>query len=196
MQGLLQRRLVLLLGDVVQILHAPQHVLLAQLGPFRIDHRVVGRGSLGQPGEHGGFGEVQLRQGPAEIGLRGRGEAVGALPEINLVDVEFENLVLGQIVLDLHRQQGLAELAREGLFAGQEEVAGHLHGDRAGAFPRAPEIGEDGAGNAGIVHSAMVVECVVLRRQDRLPHRRRNCLDVHQGAPFLAELADQGASVV
>jgi hypothetical protein len=101
--------------DLAELGHAPQHVLLALLGALRIGDRVIERGCLRQPGQHRGLGERELVERLAVVGLRCRGESIGALPEINLVDVELEDLLLGQAVLDLEGEQGLVELAREGL---------------------------------------------------------------------------------
>ena len=50
--------LVLRLGDVAELAHALQDVLLARAGALRIDHRVVGRRRLRQAGQHGRFGDA------------------------------------------------------------------------------------------------------------------------------------------
>jgi hypothetical protein len=47
--------------------------------------------------------------------LSGRSEAIRALAEINLVDVDLENLILAQAVLDLEGEQGLLNLRVKGL---------------------------------------------------------------------------------
>jgi hypothetical protein len=123
-----------------------------------------------------------LLQRLAEIDLRRGGEAVGALAEVDLVDVDLENLVLGEVVLDLEGEQRLVDLARQGLLAGQEEIARHLHGDGAGALALAAtgEVGVGGAQHAERVDAGMLVEALVLGREDGLLHRRRHVLDAHQ----------------
>ena len=114
----------------------------------------------------------------AEVDLRRRGEAVGALAEEDLVDVELEDLVLGQVGLDLPGEQDLAELAGDRLLAGQEEVAGDLHGDRAGALLGAGrEVGERGARDAQIVDAAVLIEALVLGGQNGLFHDIRDVAD-------------------
>ena len=107
---------------------------------MRIDDRVVARRRLRQAGQHRDLGQIQVAQIFSEIDLGGRREAVGALAEIDLVDVELEDLVLGQAVLDLEGEQRFVELARERLLRGQEEVARHLHGDGGGALPALPAV--------------------------------------------------------
>ena len=176
-----------------KLLHAPQHVELALLGPLRVDHRVVGGRRLGQPGEHRRFGEGQLVEGLAEIDLRRGGEAVGALAEVDLVDVELEDLVFLEAVLDLEREHRFVELAREGFLRGQEEIPRDLHGDGAGALP-APagsEVGHGGAHYALVVDAGVLVETLILGGQDRSLEDLGHLGDFHHGAPLLAEFADQ-----
>jgi hypothetical protein len=66
-------RLPLCVADEVELVHPAQDVALAQLRALRIGHRIVGRGCLGQPGEHGRLGDADILQGLAEVDLR-RGE--------------------------------------------------------------------------------------------------------------------------
>ena len=128
--GVLQLRI----ADEAQFVHAPQHVELPRLGALGVGDGIVGGRSLGQSRQHGGFGDGDILQRTAEIDLRGGGEAIGALAEEDLVDVELEDLVLGQVRLDFPGQQHLPQFPGHRLLAGQEEVAGHLHGDRAGSL--------------------------------------------------------------
>jgi hypothetical protein len=48
--------------------------------------------------------------------MRGSGETVGALSEKDLVDVQFEDLVLAEIAFDLERQQCFVEFAGVSFF--------------------------------------------------------------------------------
>lgn len=84
--------------------------------------------------------------------------------------VDLKNLVLGEIVLDLEGEQRLVNLARQGLLAGKEEIAGDLHGDGAGASPFAAtrEVGIGGAQHTEGVYAGMLIETLILRRQDGL----------------------------
>jgi hypothetical protein len=73
----------------------------------------------------------------AEVAL-GRGfDAIGAGPEIDAVEVEFEDLVLGIFVLKPEREDRLLDLARDGSLLGQKQVLGELLRG-SGAAPRAP----------------------------------------------------------
>src|SRR5438105_1341359 len=91
---------------------------------------------------------------PGEVDVRRRSEAVRPLPEEDLVDVELEDLVLGEIRLDLEGQQHFRELAGERLLAREEERARHLHGDGAGALAPPLQVGDGRARYAGIVDAA------------------------------------------
>ena len=151
-------------------------------------------GRLGEAREHRGLGDGHVPQRLAEVDLRRGGEAVGALAEEDLVDVELEDLVLGQVGLDLPGEQDLAQLAGDRLLAGQEEVAGDLHGDGAGPLLGAGrEVGERGARDAQIVDTAVLVETFVFCGQNGLFHDIRDFADGDDGAPFLSEFAEKVA---
>ena len=127
------RLLILFLVDITELAHTAKNVVATDQCALRIDDRVVARRRLGQTGDHRRLGNAQLVQGLAIIDL-GRGHhAIGAVAEIDLVQVELENGLLVQFLLDLQRQQDLVELARVGLLRTEEEVARHLHGDGAAA---------------------------------------------------------------
>jgi hypothetical protein len=132
--GRLNCLFVLRRSNVPQLGHPAQYVMLALLGALRVGDRVVKRRRLGQSREHRRLGEVELVERLAEVDLRSGAEAVGALAEIDLVDVKLEDLLLGQAVLDLECEQRLVQLAGERLLRREKEVAGHLHGDRARAL--------------------------------------------------------------
>ena len=150
---------------------------------------------MGRPRQHGGLRRRQFLQVLAEIDLGRRGEAVGALAKVNLVDVQLENLVLAEIVLDLEGQQHLQHLAGDGLLAGQEEIARHLLGNGAGplALAAARHVHHHRPQEPQGIHPAMLIEALVFRRQDGVLHHGRHILDGHEGAPLLAEFTDQEA---
>ena len=178
--------------DVAQLRHALQNVLLAHARAFRIDDGVVGRRRLRQAGQHGRFGHGEIPDILAEIDLRGRGEAVGALSQINLVHIHFEDLVLAEVFLDFPRQQDFIRLALQGLFAGQEEIARHLLRDGRGALlGAARQVVQGRTRDAQIVDAAMFIETVIFDGQHGFLHDIGNILDVHHVASLLAELADQ-----
>ena len=48
--------------DEIQLQHALEYIVLADTRTTRVDHRVVGRGCLGQAGQHGSLGGIDLVQ--------------------------------------------------------------------------------------------------------------------------------------
>src|SRR3954464_7557632 len=75
--------------------------------------------------------------GLAEITLRRRLDAIGAGTEIDAVEVEFENFVLGMLAFQPQRQLHFLQLARHGAFLSQEQVFRELLRQRRTALRHA-----------------------------------------------------------
>ncbi len=91
-------RIVLGLGDPALDEHAAEHVFLAVLSRLEIAERTVAGGRLGQTGQQGRLGNAELAHMDAEIGS-GRGfHAVSPGAEVDLVQVNREDFVLGQVL--------------------------------------------------------------------------------------------------
>jgi hypothetical protein len=95
------------------ILHATQHVEAALLGLIGIDEGRIARGRLGQAGQHRSLGDGQVLAVFGEVGLGGFADSVSAVPEIDLVQVEIEDLLLREAFLDVARQDHLPDLATD-----------------------------------------------------------------------------------
>ena len=159
----------------------------------RVDSR-VGRES-GQSHE---LDQVQLFHVLAEKRL-GRGlDAVGAMAIVDLVQVQLENLILGEGALDLHREKSLLEFAVKGLGHVQEHVAGELLGDGAAALDKVQvlQVVEVHAEEPDDVNAPVVVEALVLDRDHRDLEGVRDFVQRHRLAPFLGEVTDQLALAV
>ena len=87
-------------GDDMILGQAIQHVVAPGAGRVGILERVEIVRRLGQRGQERGLREGQLVQRLVEVALRRRGDAVGTLPEVDLVQVEFEDAVLAEVFLD------------------------------------------------------------------------------------------------
>ena len=140
---------------------------------------VVERGQLGERGERRRFRDVELARRLPKVHLRRLLHAARAGAQVDLVQVQLQDRVLGEVVLDLHRHARLFQLARERLLAGnllREDVAGELHGD--GGEPLRPAEGEqvrlDGAEDAQEVDPVMRIEALVFGRDERLADRGGN----------------------
>ncbi len=175
----LHRLLELLNGERPGLEHPAQHILLALCGPLRIDHRVVCRWRLGQTGEHGCLGGRQLIHRLPEVDAGRRGKPVSPLAEIDLVDIKLQNLVLGQVCLDLVGQQDFIQLAGIGLFAGQEKLPRDLHGNRAGTLLVAGKGGDGSSRHADVVDAAVAVKPLVFGCENRSLDQVRNLFDFY-----------------
>ena len=147
-----------------------------------------------QAGQHGGLRQAQVFERLAKVHPRGTAETIGPLPQVDLVHVQLQNLVLGERALHLVRQHHLGELARKQLFFGEVEVARHLHGDGGRPLLEATgHVGQQRAGYTLVVHTAVLVKTRVFNGQQRLLLHQRNVFDGHKLAPLLAKFTNQHA---
>ncbi len=154
---------------------------------LRVVHRVVRRGALHHPGEHRGLRDREPVGRGVEVGPCGRGHAERLVPQVHHVEVPGEDLVLGQRVVELLGDAGLAQLAPEGRLGGLEllgrglgrdvlvVVLDVLLGERRGALrrPTGPVV-DDRADDAARVETGFGEEPAVLDGDDRRLHRHRN----------------------
>src|SRR3989344_4856980 len=87
--------------------------------------RVEGR-SLGQGGKVSRFGQSQIAGALAKICLGRSLDAVSVLAVRNFIEVQFEDLVLGEFLLDFNGQDYLLDFARKSFFAREYGVADKL----------------------------------------------------------------------
>lgn len=185
------------LSDVAVLGHAvddPVATLERRL--FATERMVVGR-SLGKGGKIGGLGRRQLGHRLVEIGERCAGDAVGVQAEKDLVQVEFEDLVLRIGLLDAEGEDRFLDLAVDRLVGGEQEVLRHLLGDRRGAFRATAgtevlEVREDGSPKTRDVDAGMAVEILVFSRKERRLDPIRHRLNGQEEAPFAGILRHQG----
>ncbi len=125
--GRQDRNLVLLPVDLTQLEHAREDVVASLECALGIGDGVVAGRRLRNAGQHRRLGGGELVELLVVI-KRGRGrDAVGAVTEKDLIQIQIEDLILRQGSFDLQREQDLGELALEGLLRAEQEVAGHLH---------------------------------------------------------------------
>ncbi len=103
--GLLHLAIVLLGGDVVVGQHPIEHVDLALLRALGMAAGVDAGRVLRQAGEDGRFSHVDLLDVLVEVVERGLFHAVARLPEVDLVQVEKEDVVLREVPLEARGQQ-------------------------------------------------------------------------------------------
>ena len=192
--------LALVLGGKAVLDDAVDDPVAAGDGPIvELEGIVIAR-RLGKGCKIGAVGERQFVQRLVPIGLRGRGDAIGAHAEIDLVEIELEDLLLGEGALDADGEDRLLQLALDRLVAGEQEVLGDLLGDGRGA-DRAParlqvaHIGDHGADDALHVEAAVLVEILVLGGDEGIDDAGRDGGDRHVDAPLAREFRDQRAVI-
>ena len=122
-------------------------------------------------------------------------DAIGAAAEIDLVEVKLEDLLLGKLGFERHRQDRLARLAVERAVVVEKDVPGELLRDGGGR--RYPPV--SGGGDIDRTHQSdridpeMRIEAPVLRRDQRLLHHRRDLIRAEPLSIAGAELDDLAA---
>ena len=148
--------------------------------------------ALRQRREIGRLRQRELVHRLVEIEQRGGRDAVGADAEIDFVEIELEDPLLRERALDLHREQRFLDLAGQRQFVGQQEVLRDLLGDRRRALRTAAgavvlDVGKAGARDAREVDAVVLVEALVLGRDERVDDQARYRLD-RQVEPALARI--------
>ena len=163
-------------GEEAFVGHPVERVVAPPERCRRVDVGALPGVALQDAGDHRRLVDRQVLDRLAEVELRRRLDAVGAVAEVHLVAVEREDLLLGVALLDLHREQQLLDLALPGLLVGEEQLAGELLGQRAGAAGLAhlDQVGDDGAGQPGEAQPEVLEEAGVLGGEDGLAHLQRD----------------------
>ncbi len=109
--------------------HAVEHVIAALDRPVAVAERMQFGGRLGQGGQVGRLVQLQLVDRLVEVVERGRSDAMAQAgrrhgSEIDFVEVQLKDLVLGIGRLDANRDESLADLALEGALVADQEVLG------------------------------------------------------------------------
>ena len=152
--------------------------------------RVVAGRVLHQAGQHGRLVQLELGGRLGEVVPGGGLDAVGAVAEVGDVEVALEDPVLGVLLLEGDGVAQLADLALVGVRGGRgllllgvglvdQRQLDHLLGDRRAALddPVGRLVGDERAQRALQVERAVLVEAVVLDRDDRLAHDRRDLVE-------------------
>ena len=197
-QRLLLGLLAFLRRDVLVLDHAVDDVVAPLDGAVALAERIVIVRPLGQPGKIRRLRDRQLMHGLVEIQQRGGGDPISAEPEIDLVEVQLDDLVLGIGPLDPQREQDLLDLAIEGDLVRQQEILGDLLGDGRGALGPAVaavvlDVDPAGANDAAEIQPAMLVEILVLGSHERVRHQLGHRLDRQVEPPLAGVFGQQGA---
>ena len=129
-----------------------------------IGNGVVARRRLDAARQHGGFGQAQLIGMLAEEFFAGCFDAENPGAEINTVEIEGEDLILGITRLQIHRQHRFLRLAVEGTAGREEQVLGQLlrQGRAALHHMSRRHVGNAGADHADGIKTEMFAEAAIL----------------------------------
>ena len=191
--GCRQGRGQLVIVNQAQFVHASEDPVPAGHCALGIDQRVERRGCLGQAGDQSELVQGQFADGFSIVHLGGGFDTVGTAAEVDQVGVEGEDFLLVELFLNAQGQEYLVELADKALLGGEEEIARQLHGDGAATGLDFPGGGEfhGGAHQASDVYPVVVVEAVVLRREDGVDEVPGYILIANGCAALFTEFAHQ-----
>src|SRR5262249_11655844 len=147
-------------GDRAILLQAAEHVGEPFLRAPRVPVGAEIVRSLGQAGKKRAFLDRELLRRLAEIAARAELDAPGAAADIDGIDITLENLRLAERLLDPRRHDHLADLALIGQVFAHQQVLDDLLGDGRTALraPRGGEIADEGADQAALVDSLVLIE--------------------------------------
>ena len=159
-------------------MHHLENEAPTRLGGLRVRGRVVRAGACRQAREEGGLRERQVARVLVEVDARGHLDPVGAVPEVDGVQVGGEDPVLRPLALELPCEGRLLQLAADRALLLRVRVLDELLRDRRAALDDrlVPDVGPDGAQNASVVDPLVLPEAPVLDRHDRLFHDRGDVL--------------------
>ena len=155
-------------------------------------NRLVHRRPLGNAGQQGGLGQGNILDLLAEVEPRRLVDAVTGVAEVNLVEIEKENFVLGETVFDFFGKQHLTNFARERPLSREEEGSRHLlrYGGGALTETAAAQVEQHRPRDAHVVDALVISEIRVLGGNNRIQHVLRNARDGNHRAALLEQLSD------
>ena len=195
--------------DVAPFEHAPDRVVAAVDRALAVARQLIIGRPLRQNGEIRRFRDRELAQRLVEIVERSGGDAIGAVTEIDLVQVKLEDAVLIEHALDALRDETFAQLGPHGAeqtadaartFGGtaSQHVAGDLLRDRGSALQAVAlndieRNAQHGARKALIIKTGVFEETRVFNRDEGVLHVIGNLFDRHEHALLARELSDERA---
>src|SRR4029077_823257 len=121
-----ERLLVLLFREVLRLVEAAKNVIAPADSGLRIEDRAVEHRTADQAGDRGRFRRRELPGVFSEV-QTGRGlDSVRAVTEVDLVRVELEDLILGEILFDVDGQEGLVHLSPPALLRREKDLLRQL----------------------------------------------------------------------
>ena len=148
-----------------------------------IEGRIIIR-ALWDAGKHRTFVERQILHIFPEIGLCRCLYTIGALPEINLVQVKLQYLLLGILALQLQCQKDLLHLALHGAVLRQIGILRKLLRNRGTALRDLvlAEVCPDGTKDAAGIDARVLIEAVIFDCDEGILQILRDLRNLHRHA--------------
>ncbi len=152
--------------------------------------RIVTARRADEPAEHRALADAQILDGFAEVVTRGLADAVdahrAALPEIDGVQIDAQDLVLVVKRFQHQRHRRLTQLPRQLALGRQEQVLDQLLGDRAAALLHraGAQVRDQRTRDADRIDAGVIEKTRVLGGDDGVDQRARHLADLHQLAFF------------
>ena len=117
------------------------------------------------------------------------------MSEIDLVHVDFKNLILRKFVFNFERHRNFVELAGVCAFSRQEEVAGYLHRDGRAALTAATDehIDDCCTSNPHHFNAVMLIKAVVFRAENGVLDMFGNVGNTDKITTLFTELANESS---
>ena len=186
------------LGDEVRGRHRRQHQARARGRGVGRGCRIVARRRLDAAREDRGFGKRQVARRFAEEAFRGGLDAEDAGAEIDVIEIEREDFVLGVAGLEIEGEERFLRLAFQRAVGFQKKVLSELLGQRRTALHERAvrQIGQKRPRQSPGVDAEMITEAAVLDRDEGVADIGRQFADADIGALRQAAPGQQAALVI
>ena len=172
------RLIVLRLADIAFAQHTRQHHVTACGGAVQRVERVKRGWRFWQAGNGRHFAQRELIDRLTKIDLSRSPYAIGAVAQIDLVEVKLKDLVFAQQLLNADREEYLFDLTHQRLFRAKEEVTRQLLGN--GTCPLRGMTGEQRHAcrteNTDRIDTVVLVKTAVLGGDKSLHHHGWNLI--------------------
>ena len=168
-------------SDRFALEHPVEHGISLQSRPFRIPERRETIWAANQAGQDSGFRKVQLRGVFPEVG-EGRGlNSVTTGAEVDPVNVQFQNLLLGEVVLDTQRHHRFQKFPAESPTPERQAIASELLGDATRTlFSRSAQyVLDQSAADPAPVNTPMFEKARIFTCKDRFDKIRSDFIERH-----------------
>ena len=174
--------------DLPLLVEQAQDQVAARASLARVRHGIELRRVLRHRGEERSLGKRQLGGAVAEVRERGLLDAIGAISEINRVQVRGEDPILVPALLELPGERRLLHLAADRAVVLDDRVLHELLRDRRATLHDAlvRDVLPASANDSAEIDAVVLVEPPILDRDDRVLHQRRDLVRLEQHAALVA----------